>query len=99
MYISIQINTYTHIHIIQVRRQMECNLVITCLYFQVGYQIKTRVQELGHGCIYLVQKAGALQLSPTDSFSKRELIECARSVMEKVNQRSSAQSVFFFNSF
>ncbi|KAA8590100.1 hypothetical protein FQN60_014034 [Etheostoma spectabile] len=42
---------------------------------EVGFQIKTRVQELGHGCIYMVQKAGALQLSPTDSFSKRELIE------------------------
>ncbi|CAF98298.1 unnamed protein product [Tetraodon nigroviridis] len=51
---------------------------------EVGFQIKTRVQELGHGCIYMVQKAGALQLSPTDSFSKRELIECARAVMEKV---------------
>ncbi|XP_075894321.1 talin-2 isoform X3 [Nelusetta ayraudi] len=57
---------------------------------EVGYQIKTRVQELGHGCIYLVQKAGALQLSPTDSFSKRELIECARSVMEKVSLVLSA---------
>lgn len=55
------------------------------LCFQVGFQIRTRVQELGHGCIYLVQKAGALQLSPTDSFSKRELIECARAVTEKVS--------------
>lgn len=55
-------------------------------FFQVGFQIKTRVQELGHGCIYLVQKAGALQVSPTDSFSKRELIECARAVTEKVGQ-------------
>lgn len=52
--------------------------------FQVGVQIKSRVQELGHGCIYLVQKAGALQISPTDSFTKRELIECARAVTEKV---------------
>lgn len=51
---------------------------------QVGVQIKSRVQELGHGCIYLVQKAGALQMSPTDSFTKRELIECARAVTEKV---------------
>ncbi|KAM3609922.1 uncharacterized protein V6R79_022575 [Siganus canaliculatus] len=57
---------------------------------EVGYQIKTRVQELGHGCIYLVQKAGALQLSPTDSFSKRELIECARAVTEKVSLVLSA---------
>ncbi|CAG5958004.1 unnamed protein product [Menidia menidia] len=53
-------------------------------------EIRTRVQELGHGCIYLVQKAGALQLSPTDSFSKRELIECARAVTEKVSLVLSA---------
>uniref|UniRef100_A0A3Q3JC77 FERM domain-containing protein n=1 Tax=Monopterus albus TaxID=43700 RepID=A0A3Q3JC77_MONAL len=57
---------------------------------EVGSHIKTRVQELGHGCIYLVQKAGALQLSPTDSFSKRELIECARTVSEKVSLVLSA---------
>uniref|UniRef100_A0A8C1N496 Talin 2 n=1 Tax=Cyprinus carpio TaxID=7962 RepID=A0A8C1N496_CYPCA len=56
----------------------------------VGSQIKTRVQELGHGCIYLVQKAGALQMSPTDSFSKRELIEYARAVTEKVSMVLSA---------
>uniref|UniRef100_A0A8C1R3W2 Talin 2 n=1 Tax=Cyprinus carpio TaxID=7962 RepID=A0A8C1R3W2_CYPCA len=57
---------------------------------EVGSQIKTRVQELGHGCIYLVQKAGALQMSPTDSFSKRELIEYARAVTEKVSMVLSA---------
>uniref|UniRef100_A0A674DRT9 Talin 2 n=1 Tax=Salmo trutta TaxID=8032 RepID=A0A674DRT9_SALTR len=57
---------------------------------EVGFQIKTRVQELGHGCIYLVQKAGALQMSPTDSFSKRELIECARAVTEKIAMVLSA---------
>uniref|UniRef100_A0A8C1TSR8 Talin 2 n=1 Tax=Cyprinus carpio TaxID=7962 RepID=A0A8C1TSR8_CYPCA len=56
----------------------------------VGSQIKTRVQELGHGCIYLVQKAGALQMSPTDSFTKRELIEYARAVTEKVSMVLSA---------
>uniref|UniRef100_A0A8C7ZN04 Talin 2a n=1 Tax=Oryzias sinensis TaxID=183150 RepID=A0A8C7ZN04_9TELE len=56
----------------------------------IGFQIKTRVQELGHGCIYLVQKAGALQISPTDSFTKRELIECARAVTEKVSLVLSA---------
>ncbi|XP_024150848.1 talin-2a isoform X2 [Oryzias melastigma] len=52
---------------------------------EIGFQIKTRVQELGHGCIYLVQKAGALQISPTDGYTKRELIECARAVTEKVS--------------
>ncbi|XP_077373007.1 talin-2 isoform X3 [Festucalex cinctus] len=62
----------------------------TAEHEEVGFQIKTRVQELGHGCIYLVQKAGALQLSPTDSFSKRELIECARAVTEKVSMVLSA---------
>ncbi|KAI1889785.1 hypothetical protein AGOR_G00166510 [Albula goreensis] len=57
---------------------------------EIGFQIKTRVQELGHGCIFLVQKAGALQVTPTDSFTKRELIECARTVTEKVSMVLSA---------
>ncbi|CAB1339185.1 unnamed protein product [Coregonus sp. 'balchen'] len=52
---------------------------------EIGFQIKTRVQELGHGCIFLVQKAGALQITPSDSYTKRELIECARTVTEKVS--------------
>lgn len=51
---------------------------------QIGFQIKAGVQELGHGCIFLVQKAGALQITPSDSYTKRELIECARTVTEKV---------------
>uniref|UniRef100_A0A3Q2UDK8 Talin 2a n=1 Tax=Fundulus heteroclitus TaxID=8078 RepID=A0A3Q2UDK8_FUNHE len=57
---------------------------------EIGFQIKSRVQELGHGCIYLVQKAGALQISPSDSFTKRELIDCARAVTEKVSLVLSA---------
>ncbi|XP_063053777.1 talin-2 [Engraulis encrasicolus] len=57
---------------------------------EVGGQIKSRVQELGHGCIFLVQKAGSLQISPTDSFTKRELIDCARTVTEKVSMVLSA---------
>uniref|UniRef100_A0A669P4F6 Talin 2 n=1 Tax=Phasianus colchicus TaxID=9054 RepID=A0A669P4F6_PHACC len=56
----------------------------------IGFQIKSRVQELGHGCIFLVQKAGALQICPTDSYTKRELIECARAVTEKVSLVLSA---------
>ncbi|MEE6527684.1 hypothetical protein FKM82_029243, partial [Ascaphus truei] len=54
---------------------------------EVGFQIKSRVQDLGHGCIFLVQKAGALQICPSDSYTKRELIECARAVTEKVGRR------------
>uniref|UniRef100_A0A7N6F817 Talin 2a n=1 Tax=Anabas testudineus TaxID=64144 RepID=A0A7N6F817_ANATE len=57
---------------------------------EIGFQIKTRVQELGHGCIFLVQKAGALQITPSDSFTKRELIDCARAVTEKVSLVLSA---------
>uniref|UniRef100_A0A670KCS5 Talin 2 n=1 Tax=Podarcis muralis TaxID=64176 RepID=A0A670KCS5_PODMU len=56
----------------------------------IGFQIRTRVQELGHSCIFLVQKAGALQICPTDSYTKRELIECARAVSEKVSLVLSA---------
>lgn len=60
----------------------------TSTAIQIGFQIRTRVQELGHGCIFLVQKAGALQICPTDSYTKRELIECARAVTEKVRSPS-----------
>nr|XP_006127396.1 talin-2 [Pelodiscus sinensis]XP_006127397.1 talin-2 [Pelodiscus sinensis]XP_006127398.1 talin-2 [Pelodiscus sinensis]XP_006127399.1 talin-2 [Pelodiscus sinensis]XP_006127400.1 talin-2 [Pelodiscus sinensis]XP_006127401.1 talin-2 [Pelodiscus sinensis]XP_014431119.1 talin-2 [Pelodiscus sinensis]XP_025042584.1 talin-2 [Pelodiscus sinensis]XP_025042585.1 talin-2 [Pelodiscus sinensis]XP_025042586.1 talin-2 [Pelodiscus sinensis] len=57
---------------------------------EIGFQIRTRVQDLGHGCIFLVQKAGALQICPTDGYTKRELIECARAVTEKVSLVLSA---------
>uniref|UniRef100_A0A8C8FPS1 I/LWEQ domain-containing protein n=1 Tax=Oncorhynchus tshawytscha TaxID=74940 RepID=A0A8C8FPS1_ONCTS len=57
---------------------------------EIGFQIKADVQELGHGCIFLVQKAGALQITPSDSYTKRELIECARTVTEKVSMVLSA---------
>ncbi|XP_075753787.1 talin-2 isoform X3 [Pelodiscus sinensis] len=57
---------------------------------KIGFQIRTRVQDLGHGCIFLVQKAGALQICPTDGYTKRELIECARAVTEKVSLVLSA---------
>lgn len=43
------------------------------------------MQELGHGCAALVTKAGALQCSPSDAYTKKELIESARKVSEKVS--------------
>ncbi|XP_005401061.1 PREDICTED: talin-1 isoform X2 [Chinchilla lanigera] len=52
---------------------------------EIGTHIKHRVQELGHGCAALVTKAGALQCSPSDAYTKKELIECARRVSEKVS--------------
>uniref|UniRef100_A0A8C3P5J9 Talin 1 n=1 Tax=Cyanoderma ruficeps TaxID=181631 RepID=A0A8C3P5J9_9PASS len=51
----------------------------------IGSHIKCRVQELGHGCAALVTKAGALQCSPSDAYTKKELIESARKVSEKVS--------------
>uniref|UniRef100_A0A8D2NZM7 Talin 1 n=1 Tax=Zosterops lateralis melanops TaxID=1220523 RepID=A0A8D2NZM7_ZOSLA len=51
----------------------------------IGSHIKRRVQELGHGCAALVTKAGALQCSPSDAYTKKELIETARKVSEKVS--------------
>lgn len=54
------------------------------IHLQIGAHIKHRVQELGHGCSALVTKAGALQCSPSDAYTKKELIECARRVSEKV---------------
>ncbi|NXO73544.1 TLN1 protein, partial [Phainopepla nitens] len=52
---------------------------------EIGSHIKCRVQELGHGCAALVTKAGALQCSPSDAYTKKELIESARKVSEKVS--------------
>uniref|UniRef100_A0A670Z740 Talin 1 n=1 Tax=Pseudonaja textilis TaxID=8673 RepID=A0A670Z740_PSETE len=52
---------------------------------EIGAHIKNRVQELGHGCAALVTNAGALQCSPSDAYTKKELIECARKVSEKVS--------------
>ncbi|KAM4689922.1 talin-1-like, partial [Rhinophrynus dorsalis] len=52
---------------------------------EIGLHIKQRVQELGHGCSLLVTKAGALQCSPNDSYTKKELIDSARRVSEKVS--------------
>uniref|UniRef100_A0A663FJL1 Talin 1 n=1 Tax=Aquila chrysaetos chrysaetos TaxID=223781 RepID=A0A663FJL1_AQUCH len=52
---------------------------------EIGSHIKRRVQELGHGCAALVTKAGALQCSPSDAYTKKELIESARKVSEKVS--------------
>nr|XP_033793377.1 talin-1 isoform X1 [Geotrypetes seraphini] len=58
---------------------------ITAENEEIGSHIKNRVQELGHGCAALVTKAGALQCSPNDTYTKKELIECARRVSEKVS--------------
>ncbi|KAF1535555.1 UNVERIFIED_CONTAM: Talin-1, partial [Eudyptes robustus] len=52
---------------------------------EIGSHIKHRVQELGHDCAALVTKAGALQCSPSDAYTKKELIESARKVSEKVS--------------
>nr|XP_032800405.1 talin-2-like isoform X4 [Petromyzon marinus] len=52
---------------------------------EVGTQIRGRVHELGRSCVLLVQRAGALQGDPDDGFAKRELVESARRVTEKVS--------------
>uniref|UniRef100_UPI00358E49C6 talin-2-like n=1 Tax=Myxine glutinosa TaxID=7769 RepID=UPI00358E49C6 len=57
---------------------------------EVGRQIRNRVQELGHCCVPLVQHAGALHSSPTDSFTKCELVDSARKVSEKVSMVMAA---------
>uniref|UniRef100_A0A8C6YJB4 Talin 2 n=1 Tax=Naja naja TaxID=35670 RepID=A0A8C6YJB4_NAJNA len=67
-----------------------CRAIAVTAQEMIGFQIRTRVQELGHSCIFLVQKAGALQICPTDAYTKRELIECTRTVSEKVSLVLSA---------
>uniref|UniRef100_A0AAR2JJ00 Talin 1 n=1 Tax=Pygocentrus nattereri TaxID=42514 RepID=A0AAR2JJ00_PYGNA len=51
----------------------------------IGSHIKKQVTELGYSCTGLVTKAGALQCSPNDSITKKELIDSARKVSEKVS--------------
>ncbi|XP_056089203.1 talin-1 isoform X1 [Rhinichthys klamathensis goyatoka] len=52
---------------------------------EIGSHIKKQVTELGYSCTGLVSKAGALQCSPNDSYTKKELIDSARKVSEKVS--------------
>lgn len=58
------------------------------MFHQIGSHIKKQVGELGFSCTGLVTKAGALQCSPNDTFTKKELIESARKVSEKVHAHS-----------
>ncbi|KAJ3605813.1 hypothetical protein NHX12_027857 [Muraenolepis orangiensis] len=58
---------------------------ITAENEEIGLHIIKQVGELGFSCTGLVTKAGALQCSPNDSFTKKELIESARKVSEKVS--------------
>uniref|UniRef100_A0A8C1VU83 Talin 1 n=1 Tax=Cyprinus carpio TaxID=7962 RepID=A0A8C1VU83_CYPCA len=51
----------------------------------IGSHIRKQVSELGNSCTGLVSKAGALQCSPNDSYTKKELIDSARKVSEKVS--------------
>jgi len=52
---------------------------------QIGSHIIKQVGELGFSCTGLITKAGALQCSPNDTFTKKELIESARKVSAKVS--------------
>ena len=51
---------------------------------QVGSRIKSAVQQLGTGCIELVQDAGSLQMNPTAGLARRDLGVHARKVLEHV---------------
>lgn len=62
-----------------------CVWLVLRLLFQIGSHIKKQVTELGYSCTGLVTKAGALQCSPNDSITKKELIDSARKVSEKVS--------------
>lgn len=57
---------------------------------EIAIRIRTGVQGLGEACISLVQSGGAVQSSPKDPFSKRELAENCRHVAEKVSHLLAA---------
>ena len=61
---------------------------------QIAHRIRVGVQGLGEACIALVQSGGAVQSSPKDSFSRRELADNGRNVTEKV-QRKAEKKCFF----
>ncbi|XP_039255853.1 talin-2-like isoform X8 [Styela clava] len=51
----------------------------------VAHQIKNSVSELGKSCIDLVSASGAVQSDPRDPYSKKELTQKSRGVVEKVS--------------
>lgn len=58
--------------------------VATVSHPDVGRVIRSTVQDLGSSCIDLVRDAGNVQASPSDSFAKKELVDHAKKVNEKV---------------
>ncbi|XP_073240951.1 talin-like [Porites lutea] len=57
---------------------------------EIAHRIRTGVQGLGEACISLIQSGGAVQSSPKDPFSKRELAENCRHMAEKVSHLLAA---------
>ncbi|XP_022084654.1 talin-1-like isoform X6 [Acanthaster planci] len=53
--------------------------------FEVAQRIKSAVDNLGNASIELVKNAGTVQCNPTDNMAKRDLVDNARSVVEKCN--------------
>ncbi len=64
--------------------KMRLSCFFDCFVLQIGSHIRKQVADLGNSCTGLVSKAGALQCSPNDSYTKKELIDSARKVSEKV---------------
>ena len=56
------------------------------LYIQVAKRIRTVVQDCGNACVELVKSGGMVQCNPTDNLAKKDLIDNARTVTEKVGQ-------------
>ena len=50
----------------------------------MGSRIKSAVQQLGTGCIELVQDAGSLQLNPNAGMARKDLGVHAKKVLEHV---------------
>ncbi|XP_038046321.1 talin-1-like isoform X5 [Patiria miniata] len=53
--------------------------------YEVAQRIKSAVDNLGNASIELVKNAGTVQCSPTDNMAKKDLLDNARSVVEKCN--------------
>ena len=72
------------------------DMQVTSSNLETGQRIKQSVQDLGKGCVNLVQDAGNVYADPSDTYAKKDLIEHSRRVNENV--RFSVLRNIYFNS-
>lgn len=74
---------YLHSGVIQLS-----TVIVDMSFWQVADRIKSTTQDLGHACHNLVKNAGTVQGNPTDNLAKKDLVDNARMVCEKVQSKT-----------